>query len=80
MSWFDVVSETCLNLIAIAIITVKGVEYHFIIHNISKSDTTHLLESSVLDDHGFIKSIPKKSTLKLNSVTFNLKILSKKNN
>ena len=36
----------------IAIITVKGVDYRFIIHDISKSDAILLLKDSVLDDPG----------------------------
>ena len=42
----------CLNLSDIAIITVQGVDYCRIIYGISKSDTIHLLENSVLDDSG----------------------------
>ena len=38
----------------IAIITVKGVDYHCIIHDISKSEAIHLLENSMLDDRGYI--------------------------
>ena len=38
----------------IAIITVKGVDCHCIIHDISKSEAIHLLENSVLDDRGYI--------------------------
>ena len=44
----------CLNLSDIAIITVKGIDYHCIIHGISKSDTIHLLESYVLHDWGYM--------------------------
>ena len=43
------------NISDIAIITVKGVDYHCIIFDISKSDATNLLENSVLDDIGYIK-------------------------
>ena len=32
----------------------KGVDYHCIINDISKSDAIHLLEISLLDDHGYI--------------------------
>ena len=35
----------------IAIITGKVVDYPYTIYSISKSDTIHLLENSVLDDH-----------------------------
>ena len=41
-----------LNISDIAIITVKGVDYHCVIHGISKSEAIHLLQNSVLDDHG----------------------------
>ena len=41
-----------LNLCDTAIITVKKVAYHCIIHNIGKSDAAHLLENFMLDDHG----------------------------
>ena len=44
----------CLSLGDIVIIIVKNVDYYCIIHNISKSDTIHLLEYSVLDDRGYI--------------------------
>ena len=43
-----------VNLSNIAIITVKGVDYGFIIDDISKSKTIHLLENSELDDRGYI--------------------------
>ena len=42
----------CLNIIDIAIITVNGVDYGCIIHDISKSEVIHLLKNSVLDDRG----------------------------
>ena len=38
----------------IAIITVEGNDYRCIIYGVSKSDTIHLLENSVLGDCGFI--------------------------
>ena len=44
----------CLDISDIAIITVKGVDYGCIIHNISKSGAIRLLENSVLDDCGYI--------------------------
>ena len=37
----------------ITITTVKGIGYHCIIY-INKSNIIHLLENSVLDDHGYI--------------------------
>ena len=36
------------------IITVKAVHYCCIIYGISKSDAIHLIESSALNDDGFI--------------------------
>ena len=44
----------CLNISNITIITAKGIDYHCIIHDISKSDASHLLEHSVLGDGGYI--------------------------
>ena len=44
----------CLNISDIAIITVKNVDYRWIIHNISKSEATDLLKNSVLNDRGYI--------------------------
>ena len=44
----------CLNISNIAIVTVKGVDYHCIIHDTSKSEAIRLLENSVLDDCGYI--------------------------
>ena len=56
----------CLNISDIAIITIKNVDYHCIIHNISKSEAIKLLEKSVLEDRWYIqKCISKKSVLKL---------------
>ena len=43
----------CLNLSNIAIITVKDVDDHCIIHN-SKSETNSLLKHCVLDGRGYI--------------------------
>ena len=36
----------------IAIITVKNVDYHCIIHTISKSETINLLKNSVFENRG----------------------------
>ena len=36
----------------IAIITIRNVDYHCIIHNISKSEAINLLKNSVLEDRG----------------------------
>ena len=44
----------CLNISNIAIITVKGVDYPCIIHDISKYEAIHLLENPVLEDCGYI--------------------------
>ena len=44
----------CLNLSDIAIIAVKNVDYHCIIHNIRKYDAIHLLKNYVLDDREYI--------------------------
>ena len=45
----------CLGIGNISIITVKNIDYGCIIHDINKSDSImHLLENSVLDDHGYI--------------------------
>ena len=43
-----------VNISDIAIITVKNVDYRCIIHKISKSEAIILLESSVLEDCGYI--------------------------
>ena len=44
----------CPNLSDIAIITVTGVNFCFIIHGIIKSEAIHLLENSVLENCGYI--------------------------
>ena len=43
-----------VNIWNIAIITIIGIDYHCIIHNISKSETIHFLKSSALADRGYI--------------------------
>ena len=43
-----------LNIRDTTVITVKNVDYHCIIHNISKSEAINLLENSVLQDRGYI--------------------------
>lgn len=43
-----------LNIGDIAITTVKGVDNLCIIHYIKKSEAVHLLETSALDDRGYI--------------------------
>ena len=47
-------SVLCLNISDIANITVKNVDYRCITHNITKSEATHLLENSVLEDRGYL--------------------------
>ena len=44
----------CFIISDIAIITIKGDDYCYIIHEISKFEAIHLLETSVLDDRGHI--------------------------
>ena len=44
------VISLCLNISDIAIITVKGIYYRCIIHDISKSDAIHLLENPMLNN------------------------------
>ena len=59
----------CLNLSNIAIATVKIIDYHCIIHCISKSEAIDLLKNSVLEARVFIKiGILKKSILKMESL------------
>ena len=43
-----------LSLSDIAFMTVKGFYYRCIIHGVSKSEATHMLKISVLDDRGYI--------------------------
>ena len=47
-------STLSFNISDIAIIAVKNIDYHCIIHNISKSEAIDLLESSVLKDREYI--------------------------
>ena len=50
--WYDL-TIFCLNLSSIAIITVEGVDYCCIIHDISKHEAIHFLEGhSVFEGHG----------------------------
>ena len=44
----------CLKISDTANVTVKGVDYCYIIHDIRKSETIHLLENSVLEDRSYI--------------------------
>ena len=44
----------CLNISNITIITVKGVDYRYIIHDISESEEIIVLENSVLEGRGYI--------------------------
>ena len=50
----DIESEIVINISDIAIITVKNIDYRCIIHNNGKSEAINLLESSVLEDCGYI--------------------------
>ena len=43
-----------VNISDIVIITIKNVSYRCIIHNISKLEAINLLESSKLEDRGYI--------------------------
>ena len=43
-----------VNISDIVIITIKNIDYHCIIHNISKPEAINLLKNSVLEDHGYI--------------------------
>ena len=47
-------SMLCLNISDLAIIVVKNVDYCCIVYNISKSEAINLLESSVLEDRGYV--------------------------
>ena len=44
----------CLNISNNAIITIKSVDYHCILNDISKSKAINLLQNSKLDDCGYI--------------------------
>ena len=54
----------CLNISNIAVITIKGVDYCHIIHDISKYDKINFLEYFVLDDLGIYKMNIKESNIK----------------
>ena len=43
-----------VNISDIAIITIKNLDYRFIIHSISKSEAINVLKISVLEDRGCI--------------------------
>ena len=43
-----------INIIDIAIITVKNVNYHCLFHGIKKYKAIHLLQNSILYDCGYI--------------------------
>ena len=61
---------SCLNISDIVIITVKGVAYCCVIHNISKSEAINLLKKYVLEDLCIYKiCIPKISVSKIESGT-----------
>ena len=42
-----------VNISDIATVTVKNVDYRWIIHNISKSEAISLLKNFVLEDRGY---------------------------
>ena len=44
----------CPGLKDVAIITVRGVDYHCVIYDVSKSKAIHLLENSILENCGYI--------------------------
>ena len=44
----------CVNISDIAVITVKDIDYHCIIHNISESEAINLLEHFVLEDRKYM--------------------------
>ena len=48
------VAMLCLNISSIINIAVKGLDYHCIIRDVSKSETIHLLDNYVLDDRSYI--------------------------
>ena len=62
LSWFDNV-----NISDIATITIKNVDYHCIIHNISKYKAINLLKNYVLEDKIFVLVCVKKYCLKFQS-------------
>ena len=47
-------SMLCLNISDIAIMTVKNVDYSWIMYNISKYEASNLLKNSVLEYRGYI--------------------------
>ena len=47
-------SILCLNISDVAIITIKNVDYRFIIYSTRKSEAINLLKNSVLEDRGYI--------------------------
>ena len=51
----------------IAIITIKGLDYHCIIHDISKCKAIHLLENYVLHDCGYLQNTYQKNQYKKSS-------------
>ena len=52
-SWHDL-TILCLNITNFVIVTVKGVDYHCIIHDITRSNPTYLSENSVFKNCGYI--------------------------
>ena len=71
----------CVNISDIVIVTVKGSDYLYIIHNIVKTEAINLLKNSVFESCGYIvKCISKKLILRIESTSFILTFCSKKNN
>lgn len=58
----------CFNINDNAIITIKNVDYHCIIHDISSSEVIRLLRNSVIDDCGYIEKCVL--ILRIESTTF----------
>ena len=57
-------NEVTVLCIYLRDVTVKGADYRYIIHNISISDTIHLLQKSLLDARGYIKMHVKEINVK----------------
>ena len=44
----------CILIYSMLLLSLKVVDYHGIIHNISKSEAANLSKKPVLDDHGYM--------------------------
>ena len=51
---FKIFALLCLDINDIAFLNVEGVDYRFIIHDISRFEAISLLENFVLDDREYI--------------------------